>query len=233
MTNIKKTTKHFKAIIVAAGLATSLSAFAADVKIIANPSVKTDAVSSEELKSVFLEEKNSLSDGSRVEPVISKGGSAHDAFLKEYLGKTDTTLQNYYRTLVFTGKGSMPKAEASDSDIVAYVARTRGAIGYVGVATSTDGVKTLSVTSGENLGSRRLVTHVEPKYPAELYKNHIGGIVRLKVTIAANGSIESAEVLGGNPILGESAMTAVKSWVYSAASSKTKAEVSVPFDPNH
>ena len=91
---------------------------------------------------MFLEEKSSLNDGSRVEPVLSKGGTAHDAFVKEYLGKTDSSLQTYYRTLVFTGKGSMPKAQSSDNDVVAYVARTRGAIGYVGTGTSTDGVKT-------------------------------------------------------------------------------------------
>ncbi|HTY22537.1 MAG TPA: TonB family protein [Desulfomonilaceae bacterium] len=229
---MKNTTKHLKALIVVAGLVTSLSALAADVKIIANPSVRTDAISAEELKSVFLEERSSLSDGSRVEPVLSRSGSAHDAFVKEYLGKTDASLQTYYRILVFTGKGSMPKAEASDGDVVAYVARTRGAIGYVGVGTSTEGVKTLSVISADNLGSRRLITRVEPVYPPELYKNHIGGVVRLKVTIASNGSIESAELLGGNPVLGESAMAAVKTWVYSAGSSKTKAEITIPFDPN-
>lgn len=228
---MKNTTRHFKHLIAVAGLLTSLAS-AADVKIIANPSVKTDAISTEELKSVFLEEKNSLNDGSRVEPVLSRGGSAHEAFVKEYLGKTDASLQTYYRTLVFTGKGSMPKAESSDSDVVAYVARTRGAIGYVGFGTSTGGVKTLSVISADNLGSRRLITRIEPVYPPELYKNHIGGVVRLKVTIAANGSVDSAEVLGGNPILGESAIAAVKTWVYSAGSSKTKAEIVVPFDPN-
>src|SRR5215831_16295705 len=126
---MKNTTKYFKILIAVAALMTSLSAFAGEVRIIANPSVKTDSISPEELKSVYLEEKSSLNDGSRVEPVLSKGGSAHDAFLRQYLGKTEATLQTYYRTLVFTGKGSMPKAGASDSDVVAYVARTRGAIG--------------------------------------------------------------------------------------------------------
>jgi len=227
MTN---TPKVLKAVILAAGLATSLPAFAGDVKIIANPSVKTDTISAEELKSVFLEEKSSLNDGSRVEPVLSKGGSAHDAFVREYLGKTDTSLQAYYRTLVFTGKGSMPKAEPSDSDVVAYVARTRGAIGYVGLETSAEGVKTLSLIGDQNLSSRKLITRIEPIYPATLHSNHIGGIVRLKVTIASNGSVESVELLGGNPILGESAMMAVKKWVY-AAGPRTRTEVSIPFDP--
>jgi len=229
---MKNRTKHFRILVVGAALMISLSAFAADVKIIANPSVKADSISADELKNVFLEEKSSLSDGSHVEPVLSKGGSAHDAFVKEFLGRTDASLQTYYRTLVFTGKGSMPKAEASDNDVVAYVARTRGAIGYVSPGTTLDGVKTLAVSGSDELGSRKLVRHIDPVYPAELYKNHIGGIVRLKVTIAANGNVETVDLLGGNPVLGEYAIAAVKTWVYAAGSSKTKAEISIPFDPN-
>ena len=205
---------------------------AGNVRIIANPSVKADSISSEELKSVFLEERSSLNDGSRVEPVISKGGPTHEAFVRQYLGKSDADLQTYYRSLVFTGKGSMPKMVASDTEIAAYVGRTRGAIGYVSPETSTEGVKTLSVSDMENDGARRLITRVEPIYPTTLHSNHIGGIVRLKVTIAPNGSVEAVELLGGNPILGESAMMAVKKWIYAAGPSKTKTEISIPFDPD-
>jgi len=121
------------------------NAFAAEVKIIANPSVGASSVSADELKGVFLATKTSLSDGSHVEPVLEKGGATHEAFVKEYLGKTDAALQTYYRSLVFTGKASMPKMLAADAEVVAYVAKTKGAIGYVGTATSTAGVKVLEV----------------------------------------------------------------------------------------
>jgi len=53
----------------------------------------------------------------------------------------------------------------------------------------------------------------------------------LKVTIAPNGSVEAVEFLGGNPILGESAMMAVTKWIYAAGPSETKTEISIPFDP--
>lgn len=118
---------------------------AAELKVIANSSVGTTTVSADELKGVFLETRSSLADGSRVQPVLVKGGSAHDAFVKEYLGKTDAALQTYYRSLVFTGKAAMPKTLGSDAEVVAYVAKTKGAIGYVAASTDTAGVKTLSV----------------------------------------------------------------------------------------
>ena len=63
----------------------SVYGLAGDVRIIANPSVRADAISAEEIKSIFLQERNSLRDGTHVEPVLSKGGPAHAAFLKDYL----------------------------------------------------------------------------------------------------------------------------------------------------
>jgi ABC-type phosphate transport system substrate-binding protein len=39
----------------------------------------------------------------------------------------------------------MPKSVANDAEVVSYVAKTKGAVGYVSAAASTDGVKTLEV----------------------------------------------------------------------------------------
>ncbi len=139
--------KHTLYFVVAAAviLGAAVSAPAADFKLIANPSVKASEVSADELKGVFLLTKSSLSDGSHVEPVLEKSGSAHETFVREYLGKTDAALQTYYRSLVFTGKASMPKTLASDAEVAAYVARTKGAIGYVSSAAGAAGVKTIEV----------------------------------------------------------------------------------------
>jgi len=207
----------------------SLNALASKVKLIANSSVKSDVISAGEVKKIFLLEQNSTQDGSHVEPVLKKGGQTHEAFLKEFLEMDDDTLQGYYRTLVFTGKGSMPKALKSDAEVVAYVAQTRGAIGYVGADVATEGVRTLIVESGSG-GERRLLTRIEPQYPETLKRLNIGGTVRLQVTISARGTVENIELLGGNPILAEAASAAVKRWVYTAGHGKTTTEVSIPFD---
>jgi ABC-type phosphate transport system substrate-binding protein len=76
---------------------------------------------------------------------LSKGGAAHEAFIKQYLGKNDPALQAFYRSLVFTGKASMPKSFASDAEVVAYVAKTKGAVGYVSSGAASEGAKTLEV----------------------------------------------------------------------------------------
>jgi TonB family protein len=202
---------------------------AADIKVIANGSVKADMISANEVKSVFLEEYNSLGDGTHVEPVLEKDGPVHEAFLHEYLGGTDDDLQNYYRALVFSGRGSMPKQLGSDAEVVAYVARTKGAIGYVSAETIGEDVKTLTIVRGGNGAQRRLITRVEPEYPDALKRLNIGGTVRLQLTIGPKGNVEAVKVLGGNPILGESAVAAVRQWVYSASHSRTIEELSIPF----
>jgi|HubBroStandDraft_6_1064221.scaffolds.fasta_scaffold00005_44 TonB family protein len=132
--------------------------------------------------------------------------------------------------LVFTGRASMPRELGSDAEVVAYVARTRCAIGYVSADTNTEGVKTLAIVQPENNTPRRLITRIEPDYPETLKRLGIGGTVRLQVTISAKGNVQNVELLGGNPILGESAISAVKQWVYATSHSRTVAEVSIPFD---
>jgi len=206
-----------------------LDARAGNIKIIANPSLPTDTISMQELKSVFLAEKNSI-DGAYVQPVLEKGGSAHLTFLKDYLRQSDSELQSYYGSLVFTGRASMPRILDSDAEVVAYVAHTKGAIGYVSADAVTDGVKVLTVADVRGNSERRLITRVEPDYPPTLRQLHIGGTVRLQITISPRGTVEKVQLLGGNPILAEAAITAVKKWEY-AVGARTVTEVIVPFDP--
>jgi ABC-type phosphate transport system substrate-binding protein len=126
------------------GAATQAADVTADVKVIANPSISASEISTDDLKAVFLGTKTSVAD-SQVAPVLAKAGRAHEVVLKEYLGKSDATLMTYYRGLVFTGKASMPKVCDSDADIVAYVAKTKGAVGYVGAGVAAAGTKTLAI----------------------------------------------------------------------------------------
>ena len=219
--------RRMKLLVALAGLMCFAGATApvSHIKIIANPAVKGDRISIHDLKNVYLGKSSSLADGTRVEPVLARGGAAHEAFLRQFLGQSNEELRVYYRGLVFSGKASMPKEVNSDAEMVAYVSRTRNAIGYVNADTNTEGLKTLSP---EGAAERHLVTRVEPVYPEILREHHIGGVVRLAVTVAASGKVESVEVLGGNPALAEPAVAAVRKWVYSPGS-KTVIEVSIPF----
>jgi TonB family protein len=72
---------------------------------------------------------------------------------------------------------------------------------------------------------------VEPQYPQALVPLHLSGTVRLQVTISPKGSVENIQVLGGNPLLAQSAVMAVKQWVYAVGRSRVRTVVSLSFDP--
>ena len=144
---ITKSRRLCRTLLVWLGLVCCLagSAPGADVKLIANASVKVSEVSAEEIKNIFLETRTSLSDGSRVQPALLRTGPAHAAFIKQFIGRSDAALETYYRSLVFTGRGLIPPAFASDADMAAYVAKTKGAIGYVSANADVSGVKVIEV----------------------------------------------------------------------------------------
>ncbi len=125
----------------------------------------------------------------------------------------------------------MPKFLTSDSEITHYVAKTKGAIGYVSGEFPSEGVKVLTLLQTGANAERALLTRVEPEYPETLQRLLIGGTVRLKVSISPKGSVDAAQVLGGNPILADAAIKAVKQWVYAPHSSPTISEISIPFVP--
>jgi TonB family protein len=228
----KSVKKSHTPLLITAGFMVSMAVhlFAGDVKVIANRSVRTNSISTTELRSIFLLQRRTLSDGSAVLPVLQKSGPIHEAFLRQYLDRDDDEMQTYYQGLVFTGKASMPKELHSDDEVVAYVARTRGAIGYVSSVTAAQKVKVLEVVS-EHRSERLLLKRVEPEYPETLRQMKIGGVVRLQVTISPQGRVETVSLLGGNPILGEAAAKAMQQWVYAPARSRTTIEVSIPFQP--
>jgi ABC-type phosphate transport system substrate-binding protein len=118
---------------------------AQEAVVVANSGVKATEVSSDDLRDVFTGAKSSLKDGSRVTPVTLKGGAEHEAFLKKYVGKSDSAFRAGWRSLVFTGQASMPKTFDTDAALLDYVAATPGAIGYVSKDAATDKVKTLAV----------------------------------------------------------------------------------------
>lgn len=117
----------------------------AQVVVIANPSVKSAEVSKGDLRDVFSGAATSLRDGSHVTPVLMKPGAVSDEFLSSYVGKADSAFRAGWRSLVFSGQGSMPRSFDSEGAVVDYVAHNAGAIGYISRATPHDGVKVLEV----------------------------------------------------------------------------------------
>lgn len=89
----------------------------------------------------------------------------------------------------------------------------------------------LPPSSAQDSG-RKALKKVVPEYPAILKGKGIGGTVKLKVVIRPDGSVKETNVVGGNPILAESAQKAVAQWKFSPGATETTMEIAVVFDPN-
>ncbi len=61
---------------------------------------------------------------------------------------------------------------------------------------------------------RKVKEQVQPVYPEMAKTMNISGAVRLEVVVTAQGTVKSAKVLGGHPMLADSAVRAVKNWKY-------------------
>ena len=99
------------------------------------------------------------------------------------------------------------------------------------------GVVFLAVSAGfgsaqEISSNRKVVKSVAAQYPSVLKRRGIGGTVKLRVLVNPGGSVKDVQVLGGNPILSDSAAKAVKQWIFAPADKEENIEIPVGFDPN-
>jgi TonB family protein len=79
---------------------------------------------------------------------------------------------------------------------------------------------------------RKVLVSVKPDYSELLRHAQIGGVVRLKATVNAEGKVINIDVVGGNPILAESAVAAVTKWKYVPAPAQTVEDVTISFTPH-
>lgn len=121
----------------------STAAFA-EVVVIANNGVSETSMTKEKIKNIFLGKIVKWQDGGRIHFVTLKG-DVHKDFLKAYVGRNASQYKTYWKKIMFTGKGSMPKTFSTEQEMVQYVANTEGAIGYIDKNTATENVKTISV----------------------------------------------------------------------------------------
>jgi TonB family protein len=91
----------------------------------------------------------------------------------------------------------------------------------------------LAQDEGADRVGRKVIENPQPVYPPIVKKAHIGGTVRLKATVMANGTVAKVAIVGGNPILAASAVEAVMKRKYAPAASQTEQLVSITFDPTH
>lgn len=77
---------------------------------------------------------------------------------------------------------------------------------------------------------RRAKTKVQPSYPELAHKMNISGTVKIEVTVAPNGTVKEARVVGGHPLLAQAALDAAKKWRFETAPAESTGIIDFKFE---
>jgi len=116
------------------------------VRVIVNSSNPTTTISKANVSRLFLKKAKKWEHGTAVHAVDQKASSSiREAFSRFVHGKSASANKAYWQKQIFTGRGVPPPEKATDSQVVAYVKRHAGAIGYVSSRADIGGVKVVKV----------------------------------------------------------------------------------------
>ncbi|HXB22604.1 MAG TPA: energy transducer TonB [Candidatus Solibacter sp.] len=77
--------------------------------------------------------------------------------------------------------------------------------------------------------ARKIKTKVDPEYPELARRLNLKGVARVQVTVAPAGTVKEVKELGGNPVLLDALIRAVKKWKYEPADKESVLEVKFDF----
>ncbi|MFT6529489.1 MAG: ABC-type phosphate transport system substrate-binding protein [Psychrosphaera sp.] len=116
----------------------------AEIAVVVHPSNASD-IDSSALSRIFLGKSKSFSSGDQAVPINQEeSNSATDEFNSKVLKKSGSQLKAYWSKLVFTGKGTPPKAVSNDAEVISLVSTNPNLIGYVDAASVTGDVKVIA-----------------------------------------------------------------------------------------
>ena len=114
--------------------------------VIVNAENPATALDRSFLARAFLKKVTRWPDGSAVDPVDLFAGSATRAqFSRTVLGRSVAAVRNQWQQAIFSGRKVPPPELASDAEVVEYVRRRPGAVGYVSAGTRLEGTRVVEV----------------------------------------------------------------------------------------
>ena len=119
-----------------------------DFVVIVHPSVTGASIRRPDLAAVFLKKAVRWGSGGLATPVDQSGTSpVRKSFSEAVLGMPVAAAVQYWQKQMFETRPLRPPAvRGSDAEVIAFVAKTEGAVGYVSkTATLPPGVRTIAV----------------------------------------------------------------------------------------
>ena len=114
--------------------------------VIVHPNNGVTSLERQFLADAFLKKATSWPSGNVIRPVdLAPGSSARRQFSEEVLHRSIAEVKGYWQQRIFSGRDVPPPEFDTDEDVVAYVLRHDGAVGYVSNGAALRGTKTVVV----------------------------------------------------------------------------------------
>ena len=118
------------------------------LRVIVSRENKITSLSTDDLNRIFLGKKTLWESGTRIVPAMPEEEShAGEAFLSGTLKKSVSQFRAYWKRLLFSGGGAVPKVFRSSSLLVDFVARQPGAIAVIEASAVDDRVRVLEISN--------------------------------------------------------------------------------------
>lgn len=102
-----------------------------DIIFVSGTATDAKVLSEKQIRDIFLGDKTTWDDGTKIYFAVIRKGPVHEAFLEKYIGMSGKDYARYWKRQILTGKATTIKLYLTEAQIVEYVSRVKGSIGYV------------------------------------------------------------------------------------------------------
>ena len=115
-------------------------------RIICHPDNAGGATDRQFLEDAFLKKTRFWPSGTAIRPVdLTAASPVRRQFSEEILRRPVDAVRNYWQQRIFAGRDLPPPELEADADVVNFVLRNRGALGYVSASSPLSGARVLTV----------------------------------------------------------------------------------------
>lgn len=83
---------------------------------------------------------------------------------------------------------------------------------------------------GRAADERAIKSRVAPVYPEIAKRMRVSGVVKLEVTVDADGKVTDVKPMSGNQMLSNAAQEAVRKWKFASGAGDSTVQLSINFD---
>jgi ABC-type phosphate transport system substrate-binding protein len=123
-----------------------VSAEATEFQLIASPDITLSGIDRRFLAEAFLKKTTRWPNDQLIRPVdLEPRSPVRRDFSDRVLKRSVAAVKSYWQQMVFSGRGVPPPELDTEAQVVSFVLRNPGSVGYVSVGTSLHGARTLAV----------------------------------------------------------------------------------------